>query len=208
MANQGRPIDWAADHLKHHANADRDGDPHSPLDGFWHAHIAWIVAAGPADRERYCPHLLGDRVVAFVDRTAALWVGVGLAIGFLIDGWNGLLWGGLVRIAIGNHVIFAVNSVCHTFGKQPFATGDRSRNNWWMALLSFGEGWHNNHHAFPSMASHGMTRGQFDVTGLIIRLLASRRVVWNVQQPAPHVVQGYLARSHLRGASYGPTRAS
>src|SRR5215469_10747950 len=188
MANQGRPIDWAADHLKHHAHADREGDPHSPLDGFVHAHMAWIVTAKPAEREHYGSHLLRDPVVLLVDRTAALWVGVGLIIPFLVDGWSGLLWGGLVRIAIGNHVIFAVNSVCHTFGDQPFDTRDESRNNWWMALLSLGEGWHNNHHAFPSMAFHGMAPRQIDLTALVIRALAFLGLAWRIQRPSAALV--------------------
>lgn len=189
MANQGRPIDWAANHLQHHAHSDRPGDPHSPLDGFFHAHVAWVVIAPRAQRERYCPHLLADPIVVFVDRTAPLWVGVGLLIPFLLDGWNGLLWGGIVRTAVGNHVVFAVNSICHVFGEQPFETHDESRNNWWMALLALGEGWHNNHHAFPSMAFHGMTAWQFDPTALLIRALAGLRLAWGVKQPGKALVE-------------------
>jgi stearoyl-CoA desaturase (delta-9 desaturase) len=189
MANQGRPIDWAADHLKHHARADREGDPHSPLDGFFHAHVGWIISAPRAERERYCGHLLADSVVLFVDRTAPLWVGVGLLIPFLLDGWSGLLWAGIVRTTVGNHVVFAVNSVCHVFGTQPFDTRDQSRNNWWMALLALGEGWHNNHHAFPSMALHGMTARQVDVTGLVIRILAASGLAWHVQRPSASLVE-------------------
>jgi stearoyl-CoA desaturase (delta-9 desaturase) len=189
MANQGRPIDWAANHLKHHAHADRAGDPHSPLDGFFHAHVAWIVTAPRAERERYCPHLLRDPLVGFVDRTAPLWLGIGLLIPFLLDGWQGLLWGGIVRTTIGNHVVFAVNSVCHVYGDQPFETHDRSRNNWWMALLALGEGWHNNHHAFPSMAYHGMTARQIDLTALVIRALAAIGLAWRVQRPGAALVE-------------------
>jgi stearoyl-CoA desaturase (Delta-9 desaturase) len=188
MANQGRPIDWAANHLKHHAHSDHAGDPHSPLDGFFHAHVAWLVTAPRAERERYCSHLLADRIVVFVDRTAPLWVGVGLLIPFLIDGWNGLLWGGIVRTAVGNHVVFAVNSICHLFGDQPFETHDQSRNNWWMALLALGEGWHNNHHAFPSMAFHGMTTWQIDPTAWLIRALASVGLAWGVKRPKEALV--------------------
>jgi stearoyl-CoA desaturase (delta-9 desaturase) len=189
MANQGRPIDWAANHLQHHANSDRDGDPHSPLDGFFHAHVAWIVTAPRAERERYCAHLLADQLVVLVDRTALLWFGISLLIPFLLDGWNGLLWGGIVRTAVGNHVVFAVNSICHVFGDQPFETHDQSRNNWWMALLALGEGWHNNHHAFPSMAFHGMTRWQIDPTAWLIRGLAGLGLAWGVKQPKAALVQ-------------------
>jgi stearoyl-CoA desaturase (delta-9 desaturase) len=183
MANQGRCISWAAYHLKHHALSDRDGDPHSPRDGFLHAYCGWIIRGTPADRDRYCKRLLEDRVVLFIDRTAPLWVVLGLLVPYLVAGWRGLIWGGLARIAFTNHLTFAVNSFGHTYGTRPFETGDRSRNNWFLALLSFGDGWHNNHHAFPAMASHGMTRHEFDPTGLVIRALARLGLVWNVKGP-------------------------
>ena len=189
MALQGKVVNWAAWHLKHHASSDREGDPHSPLEGFFHSHVGWILKATPADRERYCKRLLSDPVVSFVDRTNVLWVGLGLAIPFAIAGWAGLLWGGLVRIAVGNHLTFAINSVCHMFGKQPFDTGDESRNNWLMGTLGLGEGWHNNHHAFPSMAYHGMSRLQPDLTALVIRLLQRLGLAWNVKTPPPPAVQ-------------------
>jgi stearoyl-CoA desaturase (Delta-9 desaturase) len=183
MANQGRCIDWAAHHLKHHAYSDREGDPHSPLDGLAHAYCGWILRGAPADRRRYCKRLLEDRLVVFMDRTAAVWVGLGLVAPYLVAGWRGLLWGGFARIGFTNHVAFAVNSFGHTYGAQPFQTGDRSRNNWFLAALSFGDGWHNNHHAFPAMASHGMSRSQFDPTGLAIRALGRLGLVWDVKGP-------------------------
>ena len=164
MAVPSRPIDWAARHLEHHAHADREGDPHSPLDGFLHAHVGWIFAVQPAPRERYCRRLLEDRLVVAVDNTAELWFFSGLIIPVLIDGWRGLVWGGLVRIAVHNQAMFAVNSVCHCVGSQDFDTKDSSRNNLLVSLLSFGEGWHNNHHAFPSMAVHGIGAAQPDPT--------------------------------------------
>ena len=189
MALPTRCIDWAANHLKHHAYSDREGDPHSPLEGLFHAHIGWIFDAAPAERERYCKHLLDDPVVTFIDRTSMLWFSLGLLVPFLVGGWTGLLWGGFVRIAYGNHVTYAVNSICHTFGAQPFATNDESRNNWLIGLLALGEGWHNNHHAFPGMACHGMKWWQFDLTGIVIRLLARMRLAWNVKYPSPHLVE-------------------
>lgn len=194
MANQGKAIDWAANHLKHHANSDRDGDPHSPLHGFAHAHIGWILTSPPAERERYCKPLLADPLVLFVDRTWMIWLGLGLLIPYLVAGWSGLLWGGVVRMTFGNHVVFAVNSICHTFGEQPFDTGDRSRNNWLIGLLALGEGWHNNHHAFPAMAFHGMGWKQFDFTALVIRLLVRTRLAWNVKQPSPALIERRKAR--------------
>lgn len=188
MAVQGRAIDWAANHLKHHAHADDEGDPHSPLEGFFHAHIGWLFSAPPADRERYCKRQLADPLIAAIDRLFLLWVVLGLAIPFAIAGWEGLLWGGFVRIVVVNHVTWSVNSVCHTFGDRPFDTKDESRNNWLVGLLAFGEGWHHNHHAFPAMAYHGMTWRQFDLTALIIRLLRRVGLVWNVKLPSPELV--------------------
>jgi stearoyl-CoA desaturase (delta-9 desaturase) len=189
MALQGRCIDWAATHLKHHALSDREGDPHSPLDGLFHAHLGWLFGDETPDREKYCKRHLADPLVVFVDRTAMLWVALGLALPYALAGWHGLLWGGLVRIAFGNHVTWAVNSVCHAFGKQPFNTGDHSRNNIWVAILALGEGWHNNHHAFPTMAYHGMGWRQFDLTALVIGLLVRLGLAWNVKQPAPRFVE-------------------
>lgn len=181
-ANQGRCIDWAAHHLKHHALSDREGDPHSPLNGLFHAYCGWIFRGPPAERERYCKRLRHDPVVLFVDRTTAVWVALGLLAPYLVAGWRGLLWGGLARIGFTNHVAFAVNSFGHAYGSRPFATGDQSRNNWFLAALSFGDGWHNNHHAFPAMASHGMTPRQFDPTGLVIRGLERLGLVSNVKR--------------------------
>lgn len=189
MALQGRVINWTAWHLEHHANSDREGDPHSPLDGFWHAHVGWIIRATPANRERYCKRLLNDPVVVFVERTTEVWVAVGFLVPYLVAGWTGLLWGGLVRVAVGNHLTFAINSVCHTFGSRAFDTNDASRNNWVMGVIGLGEGWHNNHHAFPSMAFHGLGWRQPDLTGLVIRLLARLRLVWNVKIPPAAAVE-------------------
>ena len=189
MAVQGRAIDWAANHLKHHAFSDKEGDPHSPLEGFFHAHIGWIFSSPPAERERYAKRLLSDRLIVAIDRTFLLWVALGLVVPYLIAGWEGLLWGGLVRIAFVNHVTWAVNSVCHTFGDRPFDIKDQSRNNWLVGLLAFGEGWHHNHHAFPAMAYHGMTWRQFDLTALMIRLFNKIGLVWNVKMPSAALIE-------------------
>ena len=193
MAVPARPLDFAAYHLQHHAHADRDGDPHSPRDGLLHAHVGWTFSRSRPEAERYIRHLRGDRVLAFVDRTSLQWFGLGLLVPTLIDGWKGFLWGGLVRMALQNHAMFAVNSIGHAFGSRPFATPDRSRNSLPIALWSLGEGWHNNHHAFPSAASHGIGWRQPDLSGLVIRLLARAGLVWNVRSmPAAAVTRRRL----------------
>jgi stearoyl-CoA desaturase (delta-9 desaturase) len=193
MANQGRPVDWAANHLKHHAFSDEDGDPHSPLEGFFHAHLGWFFKAPPADRVRYTGSLLKDPLIMFIDRTTIVWLALGLVIPYLIGGWSGLLWGGAVRMAFVSHATFAVNSICHTFGARPFATSDESRNNWIIAMLTFGEGWHNNHHAFPAMAYHGMGWRQFDPTAVMIKFLKVLGLARNIKQPRPELVERRLA---------------
>jgi stearoyl-CoA desaturase (delta-9 desaturase) len=189
MAVQGRITNWVAFHRAHHAHADCDGDPHSPLEGFFHAHVGWLLRAPEPDRERYAKRLLNDRVVVFFDRTAELWAVAGLVIPYAVAGWEGLLWGGLVRIAFGNQMTFAINSVCHMFGRRSFDTRDESRNNWFMGAVGLGEGWHNNHHAFPAAAFHGMGWRQPDVTALVIRLLERAGLVWNVRRPSPASVE-------------------
>jgi stearoyl-CoA desaturase (delta-9 desaturase) len=196
MAVPSTPVDWAARHLEHHAHSDREGDPHSPADGFLHAHVGWMLAVSPAKRGRYCARLMADPVVMLIDRTALLWLALGLAVPALVDGWRGLLWGGIVRIALHNQTMFAVNSVCHAFGSQEFSTGDESRNNWLVAVLAFGEGWHNNHHAFPSAAYHGMGRRP-DATGLVIRGLERAGLAWDVRRPSDAAVARRRAAGRL-----------
>jgi stearoyl-CoA desaturase (Delta-9 desaturase) len=193
MALEGDALQWTATHTKHHALADRPGDPHSPLDGFFHAHFGWIFAETDADPQRYCKHLLHDRVVVFISHMHLLWVTLALAIPFtvggLLGGWagalTGLLWGGLVRQFLTHHVTWSVNSVCHSFGRRAFATNDRSRNEWLVGLLAFGEGWHNNHHAFPRSAFHGLRWWQFDLSGYLIWLLARLGIAHDVYRVAP-----------------------
>jgi stearoyl-CoA desaturase (Delta-9 desaturase) len=188
MAVEGAAIGWAANHLKHHALSDQPGDPHSPVDGLVHAHLGWLFNLDQADPTIYCRSLLRDRVVVFVDRTFPLWVVLSLVIPFAIGGWTGLLWGGLVRMFFVHHVTWSVNSVCHTFGRRAFATTDRSRNQWTVGLLGMGEGWHNNHHAFPRSAVHGLDRWQLDVSAWVIAALERLRLATDVQRIAPEAI--------------------
>ncbi len=206
MSVEGPVISWVADHRKHHAYSDRLGDPHSPhvdhgggwrgaLRGLWHAHLGWLFDhAQRGARERYAPDLVADPVVSFVDRTFVLWSLVGLAIPFglgaliggtVAAGLEAMLWAGAVRIFILHHVTYSINSLCHFFGRRRFATGDESHNLFWLAPFSFGEAWHNNHHAFPTSAFHGMGRREIDLSGLTISAMERVGLAWDVQRVSP-----------------------
>jgi stearoyl-CoA desaturase (Delta-9 desaturase) len=208
MAFEGPAIEWAATHTKHHARADREGDPHSPVDGFFHAHLGWIFRDGDADPRMYCRHLLKDRIVTFVSKTFLLWAILSLAIpfgiGWLVGGWalalTGLLWGGLVRMFLTHHVTWSVNSVCHTFGRRAFETTDRSRNEWIVGLLAFGEGWHNNHHAFPRSAFHGLHWWQLDVSSYVIWTLEHLGLARDVYRIPAAVVTQRAAKTAIFSA--------
>jgi stearoyl-CoA desaturase (delta-9 desaturase) len=205
-AIEGPPIAWVADHRKHHAFSDRPGDPHSPhvdhgvgwagaLRGLLHAHVGWLFRHDQRGaRARYAPDLLADRTIRFVDRTFVLWALAGLAVPFGLGvaiggsvraGLTGLLWGGAVRLFVLHHVTFSINSICHVFGRRRFGTPDESRNVFWLALLSFGESWHNNHHAFPTSACHGLGRWQLDPSALVIRGLEACGLAWDVVRVSP-----------------------
>ncbi len=189
MALEGPTLEWAATHIKHHANSDREGDPHSPVEGFFHAHIGWIFNVEKADPNVYCRNLVKDSMIVFIDRTFFLWAALSILIPFAIGGWHGLIWGGLVRIFLAHHVTWSVNSVCHTFGRRDFETTDQSRNEWIVGLLAFGEGWHNNHHAFPRSAFHGLRWWQFDLSGYLIWTLERFRLVKDVYRVTPEMLQ-------------------
>ncbi|HEU5230992.1 MAG TPA: acyl-CoA desaturase [Ktedonobacteraceae bacterium] len=189
MALEGPALEWAATHIKHHANSDREGDPHSPVEGFFHAHIGWIFNAEKGDPEVYCRNLVNDSMIVFVSRTFFLWAALSILIPFAIGGWHGLIWGGLVRIFLAHHVTWSVNSVCHTFGRRDFETTDQSRNEWIVGLLAFGEGWHNNHHAFPRSAFHGLRWWQFDLSGYLIWTLERFGLAKDVYRVTPAMLQ-------------------
>jgi stearoyl-CoA desaturase (delta-9 desaturase) len=195
MSLEGAAIDWAATHVKHHAQADQEGDPHSPVEGFFHAHVGWLFKDRMASPDIYCKHLTKDPIVMFVSRTFLVWVVLSLLIPLAIGGWHGLLWGGLVRIFLAHHVTWSVNSICHTFGKRKFETTDQSRNEWVIGLLAFGEGWHNNHHAFPRSAFHGLEWWQFDLSGYFIRALEKIGLVRDVYRVSPEMIARRLEKA-------------
>jgi stearoyl-CoA desaturase (delta-9 desaturase) len=205
-AVEGPVIEWVANHRKHHQYSDQPGDPHSPhvghdggwrgaMAGLFHAHVGWILGGDPmADEERYAKDLLADPVVRFIDRTFLLWVLAGLAFPFglgvaltgtIVGGLTGLLWGGAVRMFFLHHSTFSINSLCHFFGRRSFATGDESRNLLWLALPTLGEAWHNNHHAFPTSARHGLRWWQLDPSGWLISALERVGLVWDVVRVTP-----------------------
>jgi stearoyl-CoA desaturase (Delta-9 desaturase) len=207
MAVEGSVITWVADHRKHHAFSDREGDPHSPhlagpglwgaVKGLWHAHVGWLFeTVGTADRQRFAPDLVKDRGLRVIDRLFPLWIAltflIPFGLGWLIGGGftaalSAVLWGGLVRVFLLHHVTWSINSVCHFFGRKRFDIKDESRNVFWLAPLSMGEAWHHNHHAFPTSAFHGLRWWEriTDPTGLLIALLEKLGVVWNVVRISP-----------------------
>jgi stearoyl-CoA desaturase (Delta-9 desaturase) len=206
MALEGSAISWAANHRKHHALSDQAGDPHSPADGFFHAHVGWLFEGQKADQITYARDLRDDRMVMWVSHLFPLWAVLTFVVPFLIGGWEGLLWGGLVRVFLTHHVTWSVNSVCHTFGSRPFRTKDRSRNQWLVGLLALGEGWHNNHHAFPRSALHGLRWWQFDLSGLTIRLFERLQLIRDVQRVSKarileRVQRSIVSEEPLRKAS-------
>jgi stearoyl-CoA desaturase (delta-9 desaturase) len=179
LALEGDPITWSSTHIQHHAHSDDEDDPHSPLEGLWHSHVGWLFSH-KNNIAVYGTWLKKDPVVVWVSKYWLLWAGLGLLIPFLIAGWQGLLWGGLVRIFLTHHITWSVNSICHTFGQRDYNTRDASRNNFIVGLLAFGEGWHNNHHAFPRSAFHGLRWWQIDISGYTIRFMEKIGLAWNV----------------------------
>jgi stearoyl-CoA desaturase (delta-9 desaturase) len=206
MAAEGPVIDWVATHRKHHQFSDVEGDPHSPhldhrhglrgeLWGFWHAHVGWVFSdMEVADERRYAKDLISDPWIRFVDRTFVLWVVLGLALAFgagvaltgsVDGGLTAMLWGGAARIFFVHHATFSINSVCHYFGKRDYDTGDESRNVFWLAIPTWGESWHNNHHAFPTSFRHGLRRWQIDPSAAMIRAMEITGLAWDVVRVDP-----------------------
>jgi stearoyl-CoA desaturase (Delta-9 desaturase) len=205
MAVQGPVIGWVGDHRKHHAHADEEGDPHSPhvghgdgpgavLRGLWHAHVGWLLEHQGQAGKQYARDLYEDRGMRIINRRFPLLVLASLLIpalagwlltGTLLGAATGLLWGGLVRIFLVHHVTWSVNSVCHFLGQRRFETEDQSTNVFWLALPSFGESWHHNHHAFPRSAVHGLRRWELDPSAALIWVLEKLGIARNVVRITP-----------------------
>jgi stearoyl-CoA desaturase (delta-9 desaturase) len=204
LAAQGPVIVWVADHRRHHAFSDRDGDPHSPwaygtgpvalAKGFWHAHMGWLFERVSTNRQRFAPDLLADRDIVLVDRLFPVWTAVSIGLPTVLGGlitwsWWGAVtaffWAGLVRVAFLHHVTWSINSICHMIGYRPFTARDRSANFWPLAILSMGESWHNSHHADPTCARHGVLRGQVDISARVIWLLEKLGWAYDVRWSNP-----------------------
>ena len=203
MAVEGPVLRWVAMHRKHHQHSDDHDDPHSPhghgsglwstIRGMWHAHVGWMMLPHPGGLGRYIADLRKDRLVVWMSRLFPVWMLLGLLIpaalgGLLTMSWTGVLlgfvWGGLVRVFLVHHVTWSVNSVCHIWGARPFRSHDESRNNALFGVLAMGEGWHNNHHAFPTSARHGLRWWQLDVSYLVIRAMSLVGLASDVRVPS------------------------
>lgn len=213
-AIEGPVISWVADHRKHHTFSDQPGDPHSPhvdhghglkgaLRGLFHAHVGWLfIHTERGLKTRYAPDLMKDPVVSFINRTFVLWVAAGLVVPFFLgwaiggtvaEGLTGLLWGGAVRMLVLHHATYSINSLCHFFGRRKYETTDESRNLWWLSFFTFGEAWHNNHHAFPTSARHGLSRWNFDPSAWVIWGLEKTGLAWDVVRVSPERQAAKLA---------------
>ena len=213
LALQGDVISWAAEHRRHHAFADKHGDPHSPwrygttpralAKGFGYAHVGWLLGRDRANRARFTPDLMADPDVARISRRFPAWVVISLLAPAVLDAaismsprglLTGLFWAGLVRIAVLNHVTWSINSICHLVGQRPFACRDRATNVWPLAVLSMGESWHNLHHADPTCARHGVQRGQIDISARVIWIFEQLGWAHHVRWPTPRRI-AHLATS-------------
>ena len=211
MAVQGPLFKWVAQHRRHHQHSDHAEDPHSPhqhgagllgvVRGAWHAHVGWLFEPDAPGLSRYVGDLSADRLLGRVSRLFPLWAAAGLVIpaalgGLLTLSWKGALlgfvWGGLVRVFLGHHVTWSINSVCHLWGSRPFRSDDESRNNVVFGVIALGEGWHNNHHAFPRSARHGLRWWEFDASYVVIRALERVGLAWKVNVPTPAAMDAKL----------------
>jgi stearoyl-CoA desaturase (delta-9 desaturase) len=204
MAIEGPVLTWVADHRRHHKYSDREGDPHSPwrfgndwkalAKGLAWAHIGWMFDDRHTSLDKFCPDLLADRKIVRISRWFPAFVAVSLLGPALVGGlwswsWQGAVtaffWASLVRVAFLHHVTWSINSICHTFGKEEFEVRDKSRNVNWLAILSFGESWHNLHHSDPTCARHGALRGQIDTAARLIWLFEKAGWAYDIRWPDP-----------------------
>jgi stearoyl-CoA desaturase (Delta-9 desaturase) len=204
LAIEGPATRWVADHRRHHAYSDDEGDPHSPwrygntfrglTKGLWHAHVGWLFDVEQTDQKRFAPDLLADKDIARVSKAFPALVAVSLLLPAVLGGlisWSftgaltAFFWASLVRVAVLHHVTWSINSICHTWGERPFVTKDRSVNVWWLAVLSMGESWHNLHHADPTCARHGVDKGQLDSSARLIRWFEKAGWARDVRWPKP-----------------------
>jgi stearoyl-CoA desaturase (Delta-9 desaturase) len=211
MALEAPLVKWVAVHRLHHQHSDQANDPHSPhhhgpgvagvLRGFWYAHVSWLFKEDPPNLAHYASDLRKNGLLRRLSALFPLWAVLGMLIptllgGLLEGGWLGALlgfvWGGLARIFLVHHVTWSINSVCHLWGRQPFRGHDQSKNNFLIGILALGEGWHNNHHAFPTSARHGLRWWQIDVSYGVIRVLALLGLAWNVKVPEKELVLAAL----------------
>ncbi len=218
IAVEGPVIKWCAVHRRHHQCSDHEGDPHSPhhhdgstwgmIKGMYHAHMGWLLEPDPADLQRSAKDLIEDRGLRFIDRTFAWWVLLGLllptGLGWALTGsaWgalSGFIWGGLVRIFVAHHVTWSVNSVCHVWGSHDYESNDHSTNNLVVALFSAGEGWHNNHHAFPTSARHGLKWWQIDLSWYLIKALSWVGLAWDIRTPPRKALEAKAAKKDAPG---------
>ncbi|WP_425616221.1 acyl-CoA desaturase [Anatilimnocola sp. NA78] len=205
LSVEGSPLVWCAVHRRHHQYSDQQGDPHSPhlagegwlgfWRGLWHSHSGWLFTGiwSHPEMQRYIPDLLADPLLVKLDKLYFVWILLSFIIptaiawavtGTLEGAVLGLLWGGFVRVFLTHHVTWSINSICHVMGQREYVSGDHSRNNWVCGILSFGEGWHNNHHAFPTSARHGLRWWQFDTSWLVIRAMQACGLAWNIKLPS------------------------
>jgi stearoyl-CoA desaturase (Delta-9 desaturase) len=218
MAMQGPVVGWVADHRRHHAYADKEGDPHSPwlfgtsaaalAKGFWHAHMGWMFQRERTNAQRFAPDLLADNDIRRIDRLFPVLTVVTLLAPAVLGGvitmswWGALtafLWSGLARISFQHHVTWSVNSICHMIGNRPFASRDHSANFWPLAILSMGESWHNSHHADPTCARHGVLRGQLDVSARVIWMFERLGWAWQVRWPTAQRLARMASPAELVG---------
>lgn len=207
LAAEGSLITWVSHHRRHHVFADREGDPHSPwtvadgglsrIRGLFHAHVGWLFSGTASSATRWSRDLLADRDIVMISRLAPLWPVVSLALPFAIGSAVthsltgailAMIWAGAIRIGVLHHVTWSVNSLGHMFGKRPYSSTDRSGNIGWLSVVSFGDSWHNSHHAFPVLARHGLDSGQVDPSAALLRVFEGMGWATNVRWPHPRLL--------------------